>query len=167
MEPLKYQWRTPPQIIATMKREFGRFALDACASEGNAVCSRFITREQNCLTTDWGLVSYEIAWMNPPYGAPQGDFPGTGAFVDRAYEQTRQCGLAIVLVESATDTAWWRRAFMRASLIRILPRVKFLHPVTGEPGESPRMGSTLFVFSGRSWPMAPRVSLGDINGGKL
>ena len=43
--------------------------LDAAASANNALCSRYITEEQNTLETPWAnyLSIPGYVWLNPPY----------------------------------------------------------------------------------------------------
>ena len=162
-EPAKHCWRTPPEVFGPLMLEFG-VDLDACADETNALVDRFITREDDCLVMPWlrAAPCARSAFMNPPFGGKGGDFLGTGAFVDRAHNQSRHGLTVVVLVESRTDTAWWRRAYLRADEVRIGGRVKFLR-LDGTPGTQPKSGHTLFVF--RPWtpveghPLGPRVSL--------
>lgn len=159
-EPEKHRWRTPSWLVAPLMDEF-RFDLDACADETNAIARRYLSRADDALVTPWRSAWREredvqgwgriirAAFQNPPWGRRGRGFAGTGAFVDRAWWESRPStgsGLTVaVLVESATDTAWWWRAFQRADEVRIGPRVAFTRP-DGTPGNSPPGGVTLFVF---------------------
>lgn len=175
VEPERRCWRTPKWVVIPLYQEF-RFCLDACADEDNHIGPWWIDRRRDALTTPWrpgavhGPTAYAheraAAFCNPPYGRPGNGFPGTGAFVDRAWGQCReQQVVVVVLVESATDTTWWRRAFRRSDEVRLLPRVAFLRP-DGSPGKQPPGGSTVFVFRPHvpteGYPGGPRVTLWDV-----
>lgn len=182
-EPVKRRWRTPPWFIRLLVDEYGAFGLDAAAGEENSVAPRYITRKMNTLATEWGpLAEGKPVWFNPPYGGeakacPPGcrknerkpthvhhlyDFPGTGAFVTRAIQQTQNYNLlTFMFLESATDTAWWRAAFRASMEVRILPRIA-CYTEAGLPGSNPAGGTTLFILAG-SWKGAgPRVSCWDV-----
>lgn len=160
-EPASRRWRTPRSLFAALDAEF-HFGLDACADESNRLVPMFIGRDEDALTTDWREYTTRAAWLNPPYGSPSATFPGTGAFIDRAIEMAAHM-VVVALVESRTDTAWWRRAFAAADEVRLLGRVRFLRP-DGSVGEAPKCGHTLFVFRGRPHALGPRVVLSPLAG---
>ena len=58
-------WSTPQEIVEWMESEFGEYDLDAAASQENAVCEKFYSKETNCLKRWWG--SNKHVWLNPPY----------------------------------------------------------------------------------------------------
>ena len=45
-------WQTPIPLFVALDAEFC-LTLDAAASADNALCNRYITEEQNTLTTPW------------------------------------------------------------------------------------------------------------------
>lgn len=64
------EWETPRALFDELDRIFGGFNLDPCATEQNAKCARFFTREQDGLSQPWtGKV-----FMNPPYGREIGNW---------------------------------------------------------------------------------------------
>lgn len=162
IEPDRYRWRTPRYLFDPLHAEF-RFDLDAAASSEDTLCPRFLGRADNCLyDRPWGPQGTR-AWYNPPYGRVCADFPGTGAFAEAAAWQAEHHGILVVALldaatDTATDTAWWRRLFLRASEVRLLPRVHFLAP-DGTPGPQPPGGSSVFVLEPRQRPR--RVGLWD------
>ena len=166
VEPERRCWRTPPWVFGPLHEEF-RFVLDACADADNRLAGYHLNRHDDALTFPWRFMTGGDAavWINPPYGRPGHGFPGTGAFVDRAWHQSRTGLVVVALVESATDTTWWRRAYRRADEVRLLPRVAFLRP-DGSPGKQPPGGSTVFVFRPHvpegGYPGGPRVTLWDV-----
>ena len=156
-EPEKRRWRTPPWLFAALDSEF-RFDLDACADADNTLCRYYLSASDDALDVMWHASFASIrediigrggvirtAWVNPPWGRVGKGFAGTGAFVDRAWEVSRRGLTVVVLVESATDTAWWKRAATRADEVRIAGRIAFARP-DGTPGPQPPGGVTLFVF---------------------
>lgn len=177
VEPAKRRWRTPPWLLDEIRAEFGAFALDAAADECNAVAPRWIDRQQDCLTTEWGpLADGGLVWFNPPYGArakacPVGcakdhvhhtyDFPGTGAFVARAIDQAARYRLRVaMLLESATDAGWWRIASRECDEARLLPRIAFCDE-QGVAMGNPAGSNTLFVLDG-SRTAAGRIWCWDV-----
>lgn len=162
-EPAKRRWRTPRWFIQLLREEIGPFALDAAADAENAHAPVWISRDQDTLVTEWApLAAGGLVWYNPPYGAraqrcPEGckdekhthrtyDFPGTGAFVERALQQSRDHKLRVLmLLESATDAGWWRQTHAVASVALLLPRMAF-EDENGVPMGNPAGSNTLFIL---------------------
>ena len=49
----KDDWETPQQLFDELNKEYS-FTLDPCATEKNAKCAKYYTREDNGLHKDWG-----------------------------------------------------------------------------------------------------------------
>ena len=64
------EWETPQNLYDELDAEFG-FTLDVCATQENAKCERFFTKEQDGLVQSW---KGERVWCNPPYGREVGRF---------------------------------------------------------------------------------------------
>jgi DNA (cytosine-5)-methyltransferase 1 len=159
---VKYQWRTDPALFASLDAEFG-FDFDAAANDGWLLggLRPFISPEEDALVTPWATKGSR-AWFNPPWGgkvarcAPSCrrdhvhrdfSFRGTGAFISRAIEQVSHLSLVVMLVPTAPDTTWYRRAAAHAHEVRQMPRIRFWHPETMRPGASPPgAGITAFVL---------------------
>lgn len=166
IEPVTQQWRTPPDFVKAVTREFGHIYLDVCADAQNTLATYWIDRAKNSLITEWVAPVGSLVWMNPPYGkecsedAEKGrpQFPGTRAFVMRAHSQSIVHRVrALVLVEARTDTEWWHTAASLASETRLLPgRLQFLRP-DGEVGTQPKCGHSLFVFDGEASRKRPGI----------
>lgn len=88
--------RTPPWLFAELNREFG-FTVDVCASDWNAKCKRYWTKEQDGQQQDW---SDEICWMNPPYG-------DLGDWMHKAYSESLKGATVVCLVPVASNLSWW------------------------------------------------------------
>lgn len=186
----KRRWRTPRLLFVTLDEELG-FGLDAAAEHGANLCASYITPEMDCLVTPWAPLcarncdGERIAFMNSPWGpkfekcAPDcaktkkgggphvhhaESFPGTGAFVDRAIDQLPTLDGIVLLLATAPDTSWWRAAFAASPRVRLLPRVCFIDPDTGETLNAPP-GAGVTVFETRpGFSGAPEVVLADENG---
>ncbi|HXH35235.1 MAG TPA: DNA N-6-adenine-methyltransferase [Plantibacter sp.] len=115
-------WATPQDLFDLLHREFG-FALDVCASDGNAKCGSYYTREQDGLAQPWT----GVCWMNPPYGTE------IGAWVKKAAESAQAGATVVCLVPARVDTAWWWD-YCRFGEVRFLRgRLRFGGGDTGAP----------------------------------
>ncbi|MGL4725673.1 MAG: phage N-6-adenine-methyltransferase [Scandinavium sp.] len=135
-------WRTPPALFAALNAEFC-FQLDAAAAEQNTLCRRFITEEQDTLSTPWVgyLTSPGYAWLNPPYS-------DITPFVKKAAaESDNQIG-TVMLVPADTSVGWFREAIETASEVRFITagRLAFINPVTGKPVSGNSKGSILIIW---------------------
>jgi phage N-6-adenine-methyltransferase len=91
------EWETPREFFEAVDKIF-HFDLDVCATQANAKCGRYFTKEENGLAMDWK----GICWMNPPYGRE------ISLWVQKAYESSLHNGTVIVcLLPARTDTRWW------------------------------------------------------------
>jgi phage N-6-adenine-methyltransferase len=146
---IKRRWRTPRPLFDAVNARYS-FTLDAAAEDGRLVAS-YITPEMDALVTPWADHcpangwGERWAWFNPPWGARCAGFAGTLAFTRRAIVQRSVLTGVVCLLPTAVDTRWYRELFTAAAEVRLLPRVRFEHPDTGEIGESPPgCGMTLF-----------------------
>lgn len=117
---LRGEWCTPVALFETLNREFN-FALDAAASPVNALCSRYLTREENALARDW--VSDGAVWVNPPYKRLL-------LWVEKAAEQSKKQNQAVVmLVPDDVSTQWFSLAVKTVSEVRFITggRLAFRH----------------------------------------
>lgn len=141
----------------------------------------------DCLVTPWARQRTDRwSWFNSPWGPAFSQcppdctkaeknpkhvhhtesFPGTEAFM-RAAIRNSALMRVLVLVSTCPDTAWWRAAFRASFKVRLLPRVSFLDPDTGEEmGAPPGAGVTLFSMDAHNeWlplpSFRPRVVLAD------
>lgn len=91
------EWETPQWLFDELSDVYGGFTLDPCATQQNAKCERFFTREQDGLKQPWeGKV-----FCNPPYGRE------IGRWVGKAYDASLSGALVVCLLPARTDTRWW------------------------------------------------------------
>jgi phage N-6-adenine-methyltransferase len=95
------EWGTPQARFDAWNAQ-RHYTLDVAASEGNAKCPAFFTKEVDGLVQPWtGRV-----WCNPPYG------PAIPAFVSKAEDEMRRVGgpfLVDMLVPARTDVRWFHK----------------------------------------------------------
>ena len=138
------EWETPHAFFAAIDSVYA-FTLDAAASDENAKCERYYTKEDNALEQRWP----GVVWCNPPYGREISDF------VKKASEEIlwSDTELIIMLVPCRTDTKWWQQYAMKADEIMLIGRrLKFV----GAPTSAPFPSALLFFREGRG--IYPRLS---------
>jgi site-specific DNA-methyltransferase (adenine-specific) len=112
----KTEWETPGWLFNELDREFN-FTLDVCAIAENAKCKRYFSPEDDGLSQSW---QGEVCFMNPPYGRE------VGAWVQKAYEESRKGAKVVCLLPARTDTAWFHDYIYGKAEIRFLRgRLKF------------------------------------------
>ena len=131
-------WQTPSWIFDRLNDDFG-FTLDAAALPETAMCSRFLTPQDDALSTGWGGRG-SVVWLNPPYGR------GVGNWLEKAHLESKKGAVVVVLVFSRTDTRWWHDYAMKASEIRFIRgRLRFLQDgQVKDPSPAP---SCVLVFT--------------------
>ena len=98
-----------------LDKEFD-FTLDPCATDENAKCNRYFTKEEDGLKQDWGQ---ERVFMNPPYGRT------ITRWMEKAYEASLMGATVVCLPPARTDTKWWHEYAMKGEIHLIKGRLKF------------------------------------------
>lgn len=119
------EWYTPAQYIEAARAVMGAIDLDPASTEvANTVvkAGKFYTSDDNGLLYDWrGNV-----WMNPPYAQPL-----IAQFASKLQEEwaAERVKEAIVLVNNATETAWFQGLVRCAAAVCFpLARIRFWSP---------------------------------------
>lgn len=138
------EWYTPRPFIDAARGAMGTIHTDPASSaiaNKTVGAETFYTTEDDGLTKPWkGNV-----WMNPPYAQPL-----VAQFSEAVSEKfdTKEIKSACVLVNNATETAWFQRMLMSAAAVCFLrSRVRFLDPF-GEPSGAPLQGQAV-IYMGK------------------
>lgn len=140
------EWYTPPEYISAAREVMDTIDLDPASTlDANQVvrAKKFYTIEDDGLEQEW----FGNVWMNPPYASNL-----VARFADKLAESVAygDVSQAIVLVNNATETAWFR-TLIEISISVCFPssRIKFWQP-TGEFG-APLQGQAI-LYCGDNHP---------------
>lgn len=147
------EWETPQDLFDELNKEFN-FTLDVCATEINAKCKKYYTKEDNGLFKSW---FNEIVFCNPPYSQ-------ISAWVKKScYESIWSltkcisatgglCAFAptvILLIPARTDTKWCHDYIYNKAEIRFIKgRLKFSNSKNSAP-----FPSMIVIFRDSSYPL--------------
>lgn len=139
------EWYTPAQYIEAARRVMGGIDLDpaTCEIANRTVgAARIFTAEDDGLSQEWPIGRI---WMNPPYAQPL-----IGHFSERIAQEVKLGSEAIVLVNNATETAWFQTMAEACSAICFPKgRIKFLDP-DGKPSGAPLQGQAIIYLGENS-----------------
>jgi phage N-6-adenine-methyltransferase len=128
------EWYTPPEYIEAARAAMGGIDLDPASCEtaqANVKARRFYTIDDNGLEKKWA----GNVWLNPPYSKDL-----IGLFAEKVVSESERFLQAVVLVNNATDTAWFHRLVSVASAVCFFRgRIRFLDK-TGKPANTPVQG---------------------------
>jgi phage N-6-adenine-methyltransferase len=131
------EWYTPAAIIDAARAVMGGFDLDPATSEianRTVGAARIFTQDDDGLKQEWPVGRI---WMNPPYAQPL-----MGQFASRFAAEVKRGSEGVVLVNNATETAWFQEMAEECSAICFpRARIKFLDP-DGNPG-APLQGQAI------------------------
>lgn len=133
------EWYTPSQFIEASRKVMGGIDCDpaSCELANKTVrATKFYTKETDGRDKPWG----SRVWMNPPYAQPLiGDF--CKGLAERV--ASGQVSQACILVNNATETAWFRELISVASAVMFTKgRVRFIDK-DGAPSGAPLQGQAL------------------------
>jgi len=135
------EWYTPAIYIEAARAVLGGFDLDPASSEvanRTVQADRIFTAQDDGLSREWPVGAI---WCNPPYSQPL-----MGQFATRLAKAAQDGSQVIVLVNNATETAWFQTIAAECSAICFpKTRIRFLDP-QGNPG-SPLQGQAI-IYSG-------------------
>lgn len=138
------EWYTPAEYIDAARGAMGEIDCDPASSKlanRTVRAELYFTAEENGIASEWnGRV-----WMNPPYAQPLCQ-QFCSALV--AKYQSKEIEQACVLVNNATETAWFQEMLsICAAICLVKGRVRFLD-VEGNPG-APLQGQAVLYFGRR------------------
>lgn len=140
----EYEWYTPAPLIEAARAAMGGIDCDPATSEiaNRKVKARTIYTLANS-GLDFANTWKGNVWLNPPYAQPLIE-----EFCARLLDQMRRgyTAQACVLVNNATETAWFQSLLSkRAAICLLRSRVKFENP-DGEPVGSPLQGQAVLYL---------------------
>ena len=139
------EWYTPPDYIELARKVMGCIDLDPASSklaQKNVQASAFYTIDVDGLSKPW----HGNVWLNPPYSK---DCIGKFASKLRESVESKSVQQAVMLVNNATDTAWFQDVVTAASALCFTKgRISFIDK-NGKPSNKPLQGQTFLYFGGR------------------
>ena len=156
-------WATPTYFYDYYRLKYN-IKMDICASENNHKHSKYLTEEDDALTTDRIVEECkgEYVWCNPPYS-------NVTPWVELAIRNQEQGVGTIMLVKNDPSTKWMERAFDTADVIEFIVggRVQFIPP-EGVKMSSNNFSSVVIVYHPlqSSETKLTYVKLEDIKNGK-
>lgn len=145
-------WQTPKHAFKWIngfirERYESRFGIDVAASEKNAKCERFFTKEQDALKQSWECtVKTEWAFCNPPYD-------DIDVFLRKAWTQSCHGVGCVVLIPAFDGTLRWTVWIENKAdfVINIGGRLRFGDPDTGEENDQAKFASAFIVYEPKSY----------------
>lgn len=144
----KSDWQTPPDLFNFLDKIF-EFDFDACASDNNALCDIYRTENDSFLESN---VTHRSIFMNPIYGKPvlpckpncsrkrcktHGHIteyiPGTGDFVDHAYNLSKANNRIVSLLPGRLGSEWFEKVWKADAVVFMKGRIKFVGAKSGAP----------------------------------
>lgn len=136
------EWYTPETFINSARDVMGSIDLDPASSHSaNKIikAKKIFTADDNGLDKEW----HGNVWMNPPYA--QSLMAQFSEAISSKYE-SNEIDQACVLVNNATETAWFQRmAKTCSSICFLLGRIKYLNE-DGVPEKTPLQGQAILYF---------------------
>jgi len=139
----RMDWGTPQAFFDLLDAEF-HFRLDACATEHNAKCRVYLTKDDDALKRHW---EPGPAWCNPPYGRD------IGKWVAACWLEALRGSVVVLLIPARTDTAYWHDYVMHAAEVRFVRgRLRF----EGATNSAPFPSAVVVFRPGHNGPPAMR-----------
>ena len=116
----KQDWQTPKELFEKPNKEFN-FTIDLAASDDNALCSKFYSKDSNGLQQCWDGVCY----LNPPYNSKESKVID---WVKKAYNDTQKNSnlTVVILLPARTNNKFFHNYIMKCAEVKfICGRVKF------------------------------------------
>lgn len=111
----KEDWETPQDFYDQLNAKY-HFEWDLAASDDNAKCSCYFTRDDNSLEQDWEGLSGNL-FLNPPYGRELKLWVKKAATTGLKDKQK-----LVMLIPSRTDTSYWHDYVFNHAEIKFFTR---------------------------------------------
>ena len=133
------EWKTPPWLFEWLDDRFD-FHVDLAATERNALCSLYYTKDDDSLSMAWHTFDYATkGWCNPPYS-------NIDPWLDKAILEQQHGFLTVMVFPSPNGEERFGQVFSHASeIIDIVGRVHFLRPDGTECKQNTR-GTSIYIF---------------------
>lgn len=140
-------WQTPKFVFEHFDCRLA-FNMDVAASATNALCSRFLTAEDDALNSEWSTRN----WCNPPYSKIK-------PWVKKAIVEMEKGKLTAMLLPSDTSVEWFSMAFLACTECHFISgRLSFINAEAQKPVNGNNKGSVVFIFDPKS-PVKQSVHL--------
>lgn len=134
------EWYTPSAYIEAARSAMGSIDLDPAScdvAQETVKAAEFFTITDDGLSREW----FGNVWLNPPYSKDL-----IGKFATKVVEESARFDQAIVLVNNATETAWFQSIARACNAICLFSgRIKF-NDRTGNPSNTPVQGQVAIYF---------------------
>lgn len=134
------EWYTPSVYIEAARATMGSIDLDPATcqvAQETVKAAKFFTIADDGLSREW----FGNVWLNPPYSKDL-----IGKFATKVVEESARFDQAVVLVNNATETAWFQSMARACNAICLFSgRIKF-HDRTGNPANTPVQGQAALYF---------------------
>lgn len=139
------EWYTPPEFIEAAREAMGSIDVDPASS---AIAQQIVKAVRFYSIEDDGLEKAWIGnvWLNPPYSK---DLIGLFTAKLKASLIEGDTMQAIMLVNNATDTAWFHDIAGSASAVCFIRGRIAFHDATGNPANKPLQGQMALYFGHR------------------
>lgn len=147
-------WCTPQDLFEKLNNRY-HFTLDAAASDINAKCKAYFTKENDGLSQSW---KGHTVFCNPPYGRE------VGKWVKKAHDEYVENKVTTVLLLPArTDTSYWHDYIFGVDAIVCFLRGRLRF--TDEDGNSTNSApfpSALIIYDPFNVSKMPFITMDDI-----
>jgi len=134
------EWYTPSVYVEAARAAMGSIDLDPAScdvAQETVKAAEFFTITDDGLSREW----FGNVWLNPPYSKDL-----IGKFATKVVEESARFDQAIVLVNNATETAWFQSMARACNAICLFSgRIKF-NDRTGNPANTPVQGQAALYF---------------------
>ncbi len=127
-------FRTPPELYRCFD-EINSFDCDVAASDENALCERYFTKDDNALFQEWSLKN----WCNPPYSS-------IAPWIEKALIERDKGRATVMLLPVRTSNGYFSTLLENCQILFIRGRLYFTGPHVAEGGCSAE-SSMICIFS--------------------